>query len=75
LNAKPLRRFEIHYPNPDNPNQDCCEVLDELDIHKQYWDYWYRAMCLKLGSDIVDKHYSWADCLDDWIVINWAKEL
>lgn len=47
-------------------------TVSEEDIRKQYYPYWYERMCKKFGKEQVDKDYTFEDCLDDWIVVNWA---
>lgn len=47
----------------------------EVDINKEYWPYWYKKMCDKFGQDVVDANYCFEDCLDDWVVVNWAWEV
>jgi hypothetical protein len=32
-------------------------------------------MCKKFSKEVVDKNYCFEDCLEDWIVINWAWEV
>lgn len=49
-------------------------VLSEDEICEKYWDYWYDQMCEKYGKEHVDANYCWEDCLDDWVVVNWAWE-
>jgi hypothetical protein len=44
----------------------------EQDIRREYWPYWYERMCDKFGQAEVDSKYSFEDCLDDWITVNWA---
>jgi hypothetical protein len=39
-----------------------------------YWDYWYEKMCAKYGKEYVDDNYSKDDCINDWVVVNWAVE-
>ncbi len=46
----------------------------EEDIRNEYYPYWYEQMCSKYGKDFVDKVFSFENCLEDWIVINWAWE-
>lgn len=50
------------------------KVLSENDILHEYWPHWYQQMCKRFGKEHVDKNYSFQDCLDDWIVVNWAWE-
>ena len=49
-------------------------TVSEDDIRKNYYPYWYDRMCKKFGKEDVDATYSFEDCLDDWIVVNWAWE-
>lgn len=67
-----MRYWSVSYPD-DNGN-DVTETLSEEDIRKEYWPYWYGKMCEKFGKEFVDKTYSFEDCLEDWIVVNWAVE-
>ena len=50
-------------------------TVSEEEIRKNYYSYWYDTMCHKFGKDIVDKNYSFEDCLDDWVVVHWAWEV
>jgi hypothetical protein len=50
-------------------------TVSEDDIRKYYWPYWYNRMCEKYGQKYVDDIYSFKECLDDWMVINWAWEV
>jgi len=51
------------------------EVMSEEEIIDQYWSYWYEAMCSKFGKEIVDRDYCKNDCIDDWVIVNWAWEI
>ena len=42
------------------------------DILNEYWNYWYDSMCKKYGKEVVDKEYSWKDCIDDYVIGHWA---
>ena len=46
--------------------------ISEQDILKRYWKYWYAMMCKKFGKDVVDADFDKSDCIDDWVVVNWA---
>ena len=50
-------------------------IVSEEEIRKDYYPYWYEKMCQKFGKDVVDEQYSFEDCLEDFIVTNWAEEL
>jgi hypothetical protein len=47
-------------------------ILSEEDILKNYWPWWYGKMCKRFGKEEVDKYWTFEDCLEDWIVVNWA---
>lgn len=49
-------------------------TVSEEDIRRDYWPFWYNKMCEKYGKDQVDANYCFEDCLEDWIVVNWAWE-
>jgi len=73
-----MRYYCYNEYDPDSPRANgtdgYVETLSEEKIRQQYWPYWYEQMCKKFGKEYVDKNYSFADCLDDWIVVNWAWE-
>jgi hypothetical protein len=50
-------------------------TLSEDEIREQYWPFWYDKMCEKFGKEEVDGKYSFEDCLDDWVIVNWAWEV
>ena len=64
--------------DPESPLADkdggYVKVMSEDEILHQYWPYWYEQMCKKFGKEHVDQNYNSQDCLDDWIVVNWAWE-
>jgi hypothetical protein len=49
-------------------------TLSENEIITQYWSYWYNQMCNKFGTEYVNQNYTKHDCIDDWVVVNWAWE-
>lgn len=46
--------------------------ISEQEILKRYWKYWYTMMCKKFGKEVVDADFDKSDCIDDWVVVNWA---
>ena len=50
------------------------KVFSEKEILDFYYPTWYSLMCKKFGQQHVDEHYREQDCIDDWVVINWAWE-
>jgi hypothetical protein len=71
-----MRYYSYNEYNPESPRADASggyiEVVSEEDIRAKYWPYWYGRMCEQFGQETVDRDYSFEDCLEDWIVINWA---
>jgi len=47
-------------------------TITEDEILKEYWEIWQTAMIKKFGanSSLINKQ----NCIDDWVVINWAWE-
>lgn len=44
------------------------------DIIKEFYPYWRKRMIEKFGEGIVDCRFNELDCIDDWVVVNWAWE-
>ena len=64
------------YNEQDETQNDGFRVVtvSEDDIKRTYWPYWYGKMCEKYSSEYVDANFTFEDCRDDWIVVNWAWE-
>jgi hypothetical protein len=60
------------YNEYDEDQGELVVTKSEEDIRKEYWPYWYGKMCDKFGQFHVDENYTFEDCLEDWIVVNWA---
>ena len=58
----------------EDPSTNSVVTVSEEDVRRDYYPYWYDKMCQKFGKEVVDRDYSFEDCLDDWIVVNWAWE-
>lgn len=71
-----MRYYSYNEYNPDSPRADATggyvETLSEEEIRQRFYPYWHGKMCEKFGREVVDRDYSFEDCLEDWIVINWA---
>ena len=50
-------------------------LITEQEIRVEYWPYWYERMCKKFGKQEVDNKFTFEDCLDDWVIVNWAWEI
>lgn len=68
-----MRYYSIQYP--DINGKDVTETLSEHDIMATYFPFWYKKMCDKYGKTTVNNQYTWEDCLDDWITVNWAVKI
>lgn len=69
-----MRYFSYNEPVDENYNINQIITVSEEDVRRDYYPYWYDKMCKKFGKEVVDRDYSFEDCLDDWIVVNWAWE-
>jgi hypothetical protein len=73
-----VRYYSYNEPDMDaagNILENKVITISEDEIRKDYYPYWYERMCNKFGKEHVDANYSFEDCLDDWIVVNWAWEV
>ena len=50
-------------------------TMSEEEIRTTYFHYWQQRMNKKFGEDCVKTLYVFEDCLNDWIVVNWAWEV
>ena len=50
-------------------------LITEQEIRVEHWPYWYERMCKKFGKSEVDSKFTFQDCLDDWVITNWAWEV
>jgi hypothetical protein len=58
-----------------HPSEDAyVRTLSEEEIVKEYWNYWQERMIAKFGKEHFEANYSEKDCIDDWVVVNWAWE-
>lgn len=44
----------------------------EDEIRREYYPYWRDCMINKYGAEAVARDWSFEDCLEDWVVVNWA---
>jgi len=44
----------------------------EDEIRRDYFPYWQKRMIDKFGEEYYNANYCFEDCLNDWIVGNWA---
>lgn len=56
------------------PSDSCVITLSEEEILKEYYDYWQERMIAKFGKEHFEANYSEKDCIEEWVVVNWAWE-
>ncbi len=70
-----MRYFSFNDFKTDPSVDSFVETFSEKDILDEYWTYWYGRMCEKLGKEFVDANYTQEDCIQDWVIVNWAWEV
>jgi len=68
-------RYYSYNEYVEDPDANSVVTVSEEDIRRDYWPFWYGKMCKKYGKEHVDANYSFEECLEDWIVVNWAWEV
>jgi hypothetical protein len=69
-----MRYFSYSEPVGENYETDKIVTMSEEEIRKDYYPWWYEQMCKKYGQEHVDATYSFEECLEDWVTVNWAWE-
>lgn len=68
-----MKHYNIDYYDTDG--SDYVKTYSEDDILAEYWDFWYDKMCYTLGKELVDEEFTKEDCINDWVLVNWAWEV
>ena len=68
-------RYYSYNEYVEDPDTNSVVTVSEEDVRRDYWPFWYGKMCKKYGKEHVDANYSFEECLEDWIVVNWAWEV
>ena len=70
------------YVQPIFANDGSGEVIgDEIitkseeEIRREYYPYWRWEMIKKYGQEAFDRDWSFEECIEEWIVTNWAHEV
>lgn len=63
-----MRKFLVQEFD-DQQGYEC--IVSEKEIEESYFPYWKSKM-LKVGKEDL---ISFENCLEDWIIVNWAKEI
>ena len=73
-----MKYYSYNEYDPDSPLADASGgyvvTLSEQDVRDRFWPHWYSKMCEKFGKEHVDKTYTFEDCLEEWVIVNWAWE-
>ena len=70
-----MRKFKHWEQSPDDDSIPVEVITTEEDIRQKFYPEWCELMCKKYGKDWVDKEYSFEDCIEDWMIVNWGKEI
>jgi len=54
---------------------DEIKTVSEDDIRTEYFPQWEQRMIKKYGKDHYNETFCFLDCVDDFIVVNWAWEV
>lgn len=63
------------YNEPDDDGENVVVTLSEEDIRETYYPWWKGRMIMKYGEEKFNQNWCFEDCLQDWIVVNWAWEV
>jgi hypothetical protein len=81
-----MRYFSYNEPIwAENDDRDACGHVkirgnrvitkSEDEIRAEYFPYWEARMIDRYGEETYRLAYSFEDCLDQWIVTNWAWQV
>ena len=66
-----MRYFQVCEPSEEDPSVPVFLTYSEDNIREEYYPYWQSEMEKKFGPGT----YPFEDCLEEWIVVNWAVEV
>lgn len=79
-----MRYFSYNEPiwSDDRDEHDQMQILgnqvitkSEDEIRAEYFPYWESRMIEKYGADTYARTYGFEDCLEDWVIVNFAWEV
>jgi hypothetical protein len=50
------------------------QTVSEADILNEHLSWWKERMIIKFGKEHFEANFTERDCIDDWVVVNWAWE-
>lgn len=62
--------FNDYWLDEDGNMNSYIVTKSEEEILKEYYDYWCKGMIISGKEDEICPQ----DCIDDWVIINWAWE-
>lgn len=68
-----MRKFE--HLEFDDTDVVITVTMTEEDLREEYYPYWYKCMCEAYGREVVDRDYTFEDCIKDWKMVTLAKEI
>ena len=75
-----MRYYSYPYYDSDPAKQviktlsEVIKTLSEQEILDIYWDWWKEEGIKRWGKEHFELNYSEKDCIEDWVVVNWAWE-
>lgn len=63
------------YTEFDDKGLEYVKTISEDEIRETYYSYWYEQTRNKYGKEYTDATLCFEDCLEEWIVVNWAWEV
>lgn len=62
------------YNELEDDGSNLVVTLSEDEILNQFYPYWSSRMIAKFGQEVFERDWCKKDCIDDWVVVNWAWE-
>ena len=69
-----MRYYSYHESSIETDEERVVTVSEE-DIRKEYWPYWFSLKVKEVGPEKANTDFVFEDCLQEWIIINWAWEV
>lgn len=68
-----MKYYSYNEYDPD-PTKRVVVTLSEQEILNTYWDLWKEEGIKRWGKEHFEANYSEKDCIEDWVVVNFARE-
>lgn len=73
-----MRYYSYYEPVWDDHDEIVGEqtfTVSEDDIRRDYFPLWEERMIAKFGREVYESTYSFKECVEDWLLTNWAWEV